>query len=127
MSEETTTGTVMCCDKIPGSDRPPTLQCAICLKKQDPDALFIHNNGWICPDCAYKIGKLIGVRADYILEKGRFTGERIEEVADRLPKEVWDEARKKVLESGNQSLWCMFIEAIEILSEFWTVEHEEET
>ena len=51
-------------EPIPGMDRPPTLQCAVCLKKQDEEAALIRNDGWICPSCARKIGNLIGVRTD---------------------------------------------------------------
>lgn len=63
MSEEKT-ACVMRYNKVPGSDRPPTKQCSICLKKQDPYAVFVLDDGWICPSCAQKIGKLIGVRTD---------------------------------------------------------------
>jgi len=42
-----------------------------------------------------------------------------------LPKDVWEEARKEVLDSGNQSRWSMCLEAIRILSEFWESEHDD--
>lgn len=41
---------------------PPTRQCMICEKLENPEANLIDGHGWICPSCAQKIGELIGVR-----------------------------------------------------------------
>lgn len=39
-------------------------QCAICEEVEFPACEAITQELWICPECAKKIGKLIGVRTD---------------------------------------------------------------
>lgn len=55
--------------KLPDSWRnrvvlPPTRQCTICEKIENPEANIIDAHSWICPSCVSKIGKLIGVIED---------------------------------------------------------------
>ena len=40
----------------------PTRQCLICSRLENEKAMIVKEVGWICPECAKKIGVLIGVR-----------------------------------------------------------------
>jgi hypothetical protein len=48
---------------------PPTRQCTICEKYENPEANLIIGHTWICPSCAEKIGKLIGVRTAFSVDR----------------------------------------------------------
>ena len=51
--------------KLAGKERLPTSRiCTICGKMEYPQSDKATTMTWLCPECAKKIGKLIGVRAD---------------------------------------------------------------
>lgn len=49
----------------------------------------------------------------------------INDLKRHIPKEVFEKARKEVLESGNQGVWTMCMVAVEMLASFWNDEHRE--
>ena len=42
-----------------------------------------------------------------------------QDIIDRLPDEVWNEARNEVLNSNNQGVWQMCLVAIDKLIEYY--------
>lgn len=51
--------------------------------------------------------------------------ECVNDVIERIPYQLWEQAQKEVLETNNQGIWQMCLVAIEHLTEFWIAEHEE--
>ena len=46
--------------KIPDKKQmPPTEQCMICERLNNPDADMVSLVGWICPDCKKKLCQII--------------------------------------------------------------------
>ncbi len=48
-----------------------------------------------------------------------------QDIIDRLPDEVWNEARNEVLNSNNQDVWQMCLVAIDNLIEYYETRKEE--
>jgi len=48
-----------------------------------------------------------------------------QDIIDRLPDDVWNEARNEVLNSNNQGIWQMCLVAIDELIEYYKTRKEE--
>lgn len=38
---------------------PPTKQCLICDKLENPNANMVHNAGWLCPECKNRLKRVL--------------------------------------------------------------------
>ena len=38
---------------------PPTKQCLICDKLENPNAYMVHNVGWLCPECKSRLQRVL--------------------------------------------------------------------